>query len=60
MAGVGWLALILGAIIRYFGYEVAEEELALFAGSIIQFVGITLAFVGQVRRKDLVYGIFRK
>lgn len=60
-AGVitGFLPLIMLAL-SFFGVDVAEEQVVSALNGLLGFISLILLIVGQVRRKDLEFGIFRK
>ncbi len=60
MAGVGALITIAVAVLKLFGVEVPEDAVAKGTEAAITLGGICLLIWGQVRRKDLKYGLIRK
>lgn len=60
MAGVGALITVAVTLLKLFGVELPEGTEAKVTEAIVTIVGIGLLVWGQVRRPDLVAGIFRK
>jgi len=60
-AGVitGFLPLIMLAL-NFFGVDVAEEQVVSALNGLLGFISLVLLVIGQMRRKDLNFGIMRK
>ena len=60
LAGVGLIISVLSFLAKYFQLDVDDGQIteAVNAGS--QFVGFVLLVWGQLRRKDLKFGVIRK
>lgn len=59
-AGLGTIALTIEAILRIIGIEFTEGSVEAALNGLVVFVGFVLLIVGQLRRKDLKYGLLRK
>ena len=60
MTGTGLIIIVVMAILKWFGVAFDESQAAIQIGNALSFVGWTLTLVGQIRRKDLSIGLFRK
>lgn len=60
MTGLGGLITIVFTVLRLFGIEVPDEAAAKLTEAVATIIGIALLVYGQLRRKDVEYGIFRK
>lgn len=60
MAGTGLLVMLIEVLLKILGVEVPEGGVAENINNVVMVVGFVLLIVGQVRRKDLKFGIFRK
>jgi|JI8StandDraft_1071087.scaffolds.fasta_scaffold00207_37 uncharacterized membrane protein len=59
-AGSGTVVLLLGAVLQMFGIEYSSEQLEIAINGFMAFVGFALLVWGQLDRKDLKFGLFRK
>lgn len=60
MAGVGWLTVVLSYVLAYLGVNADSSQIAAWADNIIAVVGLIMIIIGQLRRKDLHLGLWRK
>lgn len=60
MAGTGLVVTLIETILRLFGFEFAEGSVFAAVNGIVIAVGFVLMIVGQLRRKDLLWGFLRK
>lgn len=60
MAGTGAVITVLVMLFKLLGIEVAEADVQKIVEGIVALVGISTLVLGQLRRKDLSYGLFRK
>ena len=61
--GIGLSGIIVFVLVlagQTFGLDIAEAEAVTFAQNIAGVVGFVLAIYGQLRRKDLKFGMVRK
>ncbi len=58
-AGTGWLVLLLSLVARHFGLDLDDAEITELALALATVGGFLAALWGQIRRKDLKYGLFR-
>lgn len=56
---VAFLPLIMLAL-KFFGVDVAEEQVTSALNGLLAFLSLILLIVGQARRTDLSFGIMRK
>lgn len=59
MTGVGAIVTLIEALLRVFGVEVAEGSVGAGVNGLVSFVGLVLMVWGQIRRKDLKFGLLR-
>lgn len=60
MAGVGWVTVVLSYVLSYLGVNAEYSEIAGWANNIIGVAGLAMVIIGQLRRKDLFLGLWRK
>jgi len=60
LTGTGVLISLLAMGLKYFGIVVDENQVAAFVNNLAQIVAFVMIIVGQVRRKDLSFGLLRK
>lgn len=60
MTGTGLIVSALVFGLPLIGVEVAQGQIAEFVENCIKVIGFVLLVVGQVRRSDLRFGLFRK
>lgn len=60
VTGIGAIVVIIESVLRLFGVEVPEGSTLKVANGLLEIVGYVLLVYGQLRRKDLFYGIIRK
>ena len=60
MTGTGMLVLLIEYGLHYFGIEISQGSIIEFVNGIIVILGFTLSMIGQLRREDLSFGLFRK
>lgn len=60
MTGSGMLVIALGYILNYLGVNADSSDLAGYADGILKVAGLIMLLWGQLRRKDLTWGLFRK
>lgn len=60
LTGTGILITLIEYVLRFFGLEFEEGSVAAAVNGLVVFVGFVLVIVGQLRRKDLRFGLVRK
>ena len=60
MTGVGLVVYVVSIILTWFGIAVDTTEITGFVNSLVNIIGFALMIAGQLRRKDLIGGIYRK
>jgi len=60
LTGVGAVITVIEAILKWFNIEVAEGTVAAGVNGAVSFAGLVLIVWGQLRRKDVHLGIFKK
>lgn len=60
MTGTGLIITVAQVLFAAFGVEYDPESLAAAANGLVTFIGFILVVWGQLRRKDLKFGLFRK
>jgi len=60
MTGVGLVVVLVETLAKLFGFEFPEGSVAEAINGAVSFVGFVLLVVGQLRRKDLRLGLFRR
>jgi uncharacterized membrane protein len=60
MTGTGILTVLLSYVLSYLGVNAGTSEIADWVNSIINVLGLCWIIIGQIRRSDLDFGIFRK
>lgn len=60
MTGVGAVVTIVVLVLKMLGIEVAETDVERSVEGFIAIVGVLALIYGQIRRKDLKFGLFRK
>lgn len=60
MTGTGLLVFLITTGLAHFHFVVPDDQVATFVNSTLHYGSELLMFIGQVRRKDLVAGIYRK
>lgn len=60
MAGSGLIITLIETILKLTGVEFPDGSVSAGINGIIAFVGLILLVWGQVRRKDLKFGLIRK
>lgn len=60
MAGVGVAITLLTLASKYFGLDIDEGAITEGITAIAQGIGFVLIVIGQVRRKDLKFGMVRR
>lgn len=60
LTGVGAIITILNTILPLVGIDLPDGALEGVVDAVVTLVGFGLLIYGQLRRKDLEYGIFRK
>ncbi len=60
MAGSGWLVIVLTYVLGLLGVNADYSEIAGYANNIMGVIGLALIIIGQLRRKDLTLGFWRK
>lgn len=60
MAGTGSAIVLLEGLLRFLGVEFPEGSVAQAVNGFLAFLGFALLVWGQLRRKDLKFGLLRK
>lgn len=60
MTGTGAVVTLLNAIFLLFGFELPEGSVESAVQGVVAIVGFVLLAWGQIRRTDLIAGLFRK
>ena len=60
LAGTGWAVIGVMWLLRYFGLEADEGSVTAVVEAAFIVFGFVAALVGQIRRKDLRFGLIRK
>lgn len=60
MAGTGTLITLFVMVFKLLGIEVLETDIQKALEGFVAILGLVYLIVGQIRRKDLSYGFFRK
>lgn len=60
MTGTGMLTLALSFLLSYLGVNAGTSQIAGWVNDILDIAGLFMAILGQLRRKDLSMGLFRK
>lgn len=60
LTGTGILITLIEYVLRFFGLEFEEGSVAAAVNGLLVFIGFVLVIVGQLRRKDLRFGLVRK
>lgn len=60
LTGTGILITLIEYALRFLGLEFEEGSVAAAVNGLVVFVGFVLVIVGQLRRKDLRFGLVRK
>lgn len=60
MTGSGIVVYILGLAFSHFGLTIGNEQLTAAVEGGMQVIGLVGLVIGQVRRGDLHFGLFRK
>jgi len=60
MTGTGILTIILSYILSVLGVNAETSQIASWVASMINLLGLIWVIWGQLRRKDLSVGFFRK
>jgi len=60
MAGTGTLITLFVMVFNLLGIEVLETDIQKALEGFVAILGLVYLIVGQIRRKDLSYGFFRK
>lgn len=60
LAGTGWAVIIIMWLLNYFGLDADEGSVTATVEAFFVVAGFVAALVGQIRRKDLSWGIVRK
>lgn len=59
-AGVGAVVILVESLLRFIGVDFPEGSVSEAINGLVVFGGLVLLVVGQLQRKDLKYGLFRK
>lgn len=54
------IVTVLQVILPLFGLQVPEGSLTQSVQGVITLIGLVVAIVGQIKRKDMKYGLIRK
>lgn len=60
VAGTGWVVIIVMWLLNYLGLEADEGTITAAVEAALVVFGFVAALIGQLRRRDLQYGLFRK
>ena len=60
IAGVGAIITVIETALRFIGVDFPEGSVASGINGLVAFGGLVLIVYGQMRRKDLKYGILRQ
>lgn len=60
MTGIGGLIVVLEALLKMFGVEIADGSVAAGVNGLVSFIGLVFMVWGQFRRSDLKFGLIRK
>ena len=59
LTGTGLLILVLAWSLSFFGITTDETQIAIVIHAIAICMGWAMTIIGQLRRKDMSFGIFR-
>lgn len=59
-AGIGLYITVIVGFLRYWGLDLDDGQLTEAVFVVLQGIGAVLWIVGQLLRRDLMWGIFRK
>ena len=60
MTGSGLLTIALGTVLGWLGVNAEASQLAGWVDAIVKLAGLIMLVIGQLRRKDLSWGFWRK
>ncbi len=60
LTGIGVLVMLIEWILKFFGLEVSVDGITEAVNGFISFIAFVMIIVGQVRRRDLEFGLVRK
>lgn len=60
MVGTGLIITLVEMVLRHFDISFGEGEVAVAINGLLAFVGFIFILIGQLRRKDLKFGLLRK
>lgn len=60
VAGIGVIITVLAFAAKYFNLDVDEGQLTEGINGAAQFVGLVVLVIGQLKRKDLKFGLIRR
>jgi hypothetical protein len=60
MAGTGTYVLLIEQVLKFLGFEFGEGVVAGVVDAAVTIGAFALVFVGQLRRKDLSWGLLRR
>jgi hypothetical protein len=60
MAGVGQVAVVVSFVLNWLGIDIGDQSVEGALNGALMFFGLVWTVYGQLRRSDLVLGLFRK
>lgn len=60
LAGTGWIVIAIMWLLNFFGLDADEGSVTATVEAALVVFGFVAALVGQIRRKDLKFGLIRK
>lgn len=60
VTGIGAIVMVVEYLAKLSGFELPDGSIANAVNGLVSFIGLVMIVWGQLRRKDLRYGIFRK
>lgn len=60
MTGSGMLVIALATILSWIGVNADSSQIAGWVDSILSVAGLLMLVIGQLKRKDLKFGFWRK
>lgn len=60
MTGTGLLVLVIGSLLGWLGVDFSESQVVELTTKIIEISALLWVIYGQLRRKDLSWGFWRK
>lgn len=60
MTGSGFIVYVLGLALAHWGISMGSEQITGAVTATLQVIGFIGLVIGQLRRKDLIAGMFRR